>query len=372
MRFRHWVIAGAMAGAASCTSAELITPTEPTVQQGGSASGLTAPVPEGPAAAAEVTTLRPTLTVRNGTSPEPGVRTYEFQVSDSSSFASTTQASVFAVVASRNLIPEGANGVTSYTVDVDLQPTTRFFWRARMSQGLANSDWSVPRDFTTKVTGYNIPGELYDPLAEGSTVGERNGSTEFVTGRGLRVNNSNSWVRYRLPQVLPAGEFSVEVEGLRPNGPGDKMKVISMNDASADLITSPFQMSAQYRGSPGNPDNAIAFKMLFGSEAFKLEPDFGQRSAGVRLLDPSRWYLWKVTWSNGIRLTVQEGIGGPVIYDLSQTTAGTYNPSQQFAFLGANNGPLGAEVGSWPGVTYRNLWLSNKPRPASLGSALKR
>jgi hypothetical protein len=30
----------------------------------------------------------------------------------------------------------------------------------------------------------------------------------------------------------------------------------------------------------------------------------------------------------------------------------------------------GSETGSWPMATYRNVWIANKARPASLGSAM--
>ena len=43
---------------------------------------LTAPALEAPSADEQLTTLRPTLTVKNGTSDQAGSRTYEFQISD--------------------------------------------------------------------------------------------------------------------------------------------------------------------------------------------------------------------------------------------------------------------------------------------------
>ena len=123
---------------------------------------------------------------------------------------------------------------------------------------------------------------------------------------------------------------------------------------------------------PGNPDHAFSFKALFGDEDFKLEPDLARRIASVRLLDPSRTYFWKATWGTGIHLTVQEDrMGGTTIYDYGVTSpGGSYNPAPHYAYLGANNGPFGEEDGSWPGVTYRHLWIGSGPRPSSLGSAL--
>jgi hypothetical protein len=115
-----------------------------------------------------------------------------------------------------------------------------------------------------------------------------------------------------------------------------------------------------------------------GDPLLKLEPDFGQRAAGVHLLNPARAYFWKATWSDRIQLTVRDGgVTGPVFYDLTVKLSDVvpevktnYNPSPHFAYLGANNQPFGEEEGSFPGATYRNVWIGRGARPASLGSAL--
>jgi hypothetical protein len=54
----------------------------------------------------------------------------------------------------------------------------------------------------------------------------------------------------------------------------------------------------------------------------------------------------------------------------SQSSRASYNPNPHFAYLGANNAPFGVEEGSWPGAIFRNVWIGNRPRPDSLGSAL--
>lgn len=47
---------------------------------------LTAPSADSPSQDEQLDTLRPTLTVKNGTSDQTGSRTYEFQISDSVDF----------------------------------------------------------------------------------------------------------------------------------------------------------------------------------------------------------------------------------------------------------------------------------------------
>jgi hypothetical protein len=328
-----------------------------------------APLPAAPAEAEQLTTLRPTLRVTNA-SGGSGARTYEFQISDRSDFTASTGSSYYAVSVGRSGVAEGGGGSTSFTPDQDLQPATRFYWRARVAQGTSTSDWSAVRTLKTHIVGYSRAGELYDPLVNSETVGTRAGSTTFVAGRGIRLNAQSAFVMYLLGQTISAGEFSVDVEGLAPNAAGAKLKIMAMADDPGDWATSDQLMSAQYRGTPGNPDNCIAFKILFGGELFKLEPDLNQRAAAQVALSPTRTYHWKATWSNEFRLVVQDGgSGGTTIYNLGfPSGGGVYAPSPHYAFLGAN--VLSVEEGSYPNATIRNVWIGNKPRPASIGSAL--
>ena len=375
MSTRSFVIAAAAAAAAAAACAKNNSPAAPSSP----ASAIAAPAPQAPADAAAVASFRPTLIVQNAAAGVPGTHLYEFQVSDRSDFASTGSTGAFPVVADRTGVAEGTAGTTSFTPDFDFQPATRLYWHARVVAGSAASDWSAARSFTTPVAGYSRAGELYDPLTNGTTVGVPVGSTTFVPGSGVRLNDGNAYVRYQLQQPLSSGEFSMEIEGLHPNGPGPKLKVFSMSDGTGDVYRSQYLLVAQYRGAGGNPDNCIAFKALLGDPAYKLEPDFGARAAAVMSLDPSHAYFWKGTWNNFFRLVVQDGIGGRTLYDQSLSLsdigfspfAATYNPNPHFAYLGANNGPFKEEDGSFPGTTYRNVWIGRSARPASLGSALR-
>jgi len=366
-------------GGSSESKTVQLTPTSPSSQSGGS-SALTAPVSDSPAENTQLATLRPTLTVRNSTSSgSGGARVYEFQISDNANFAATGGASsaYYAVTVSRTGVPEDPGGKTSFTVDADLQPATKMYWRARTSQGGVASAWSATASFKTQIVGYNKPGELFDPLTAGATVGERVGATTFAGEKGIRLDSSSSYVRYRLPQTITSGEFSMEVEGLRPNIPVaaglvNKPKIFGMQDGDGDYTTNNWRIDGQYRGLEGNPANCIQFRAMFGGgDQFKIEPDTGVRYQMVFLLDPSKAYFWKGTWSNGFRLEVSEGVNGPKFYDQSLPVGNTYNPPRHVAYLGAPVGS-GGEMAVIVGATYRNVWVSSRPRPASLGSALAR
>jgi hypothetical protein len=347
--------------AAACSS------DSPSGPSGSGDPQISAPALESPADDFLLDTLRPTLTVRNSTSSS-GARVYEFQVADNQAFAP--------MAASRTGVAEGSGGTTSFTPDQELQSSTRMYWRARAVQGSNVSAWSSTGRFRTKLVGFNRAGELYDPLIHGETIGLREGPTTFVAGKGLKIDAETSYLRYQLAQTLPTGEFSVEVEGLYPNGPGQKLKIFSMMDGTGDLISSNYQASVQYRGINGNPDNCISFKAVWGDDDVRLEPDISHRTANIKALSPTQTYLWQANWTpTTFRLLIREGgAGGPVIYDHTITApanTGPYAPSPHFAYLGANSKVFDTETGSWPGAIYRNVWIGATSRPATLGSALR-
>ncbi len=317
-------------------------------------SGLTAPAIDSPSDDQQLDTLRPTLTVRNGSGGN-GVRTYDFQLSENSDFAP--------VAAGKLSVPENSGGKTSVTVDTDLNPSSRYYWRVRMVEGGSATSWTSSK-FKTKVGGYNRPGELVDILSDGFTVGERFGSTTFVAGKGIRIDNLNSYVRYQLPQTVSSGEFSMEVEGLAPGGAKPKQAVFSMAQGLGAVNGNPYEVFAQYRGAPGNPDNCATFKAVMGGVPIELNSS--QRANNVISLNPGTVYFWQGTWTpTSFRLVVRAGgVNGSVVIDSGLSGGASYSPNPHVAYIGINSGD-----GSFPGMVVRNVWLGSKPRPASLGSA---
>ncbi|MGH8637014.1 MAG: hypothetical protein ACREUZ_07760, partial [Burkholderiales bacterium] len=282
---RTWTsvsVATALAAAVAlgACSEDKASPTAPAP----AAPAISAPALDAPAADTQLDTLRPTLTVRNATSDQAGARTYEFQISDSTEFTAARTSNVvgYAATVSATAVAEGANGSTSWTPSDDLQPTTVFRWRARAIQGSATGPWSEVGTFRSKLVGFNRAGELYDPLIHGETVGQIVGSATFVPGKGLQLNNGQSHVRYLLPQTISSGEFSMDVEGLRGNGPGDKAKVFGMQQGLSDFITNDYRVDIQYRGTAGFPPNAIQWRVIYGDADdldVRYEPDTAKRMA---------------------------------------------------------------------------------------------
>lgn len=342
------------------------------------AANLTAPALASPADGEQLDTLRPALTVRNATADQSGTRTYEFQISDNTGFTAVTTSHVvgFAATVGKTGVPEGSNGTTSFTPEQDLQPTTVFYWRARAVQGTSTSAWSPTGRFKSRLVGFLRAGELYDPLIHGETVGERVGATTFIPGKGLQIDNGTSYVKYLLPENVSNGEFSMDVEGLRANGPGDKAKVFGMQEGLTDFVTNRYRVDIQYRGTTGVPPNCIQWRVLYGDAddlSVRYEPSTAKRFASVFLLNPTTTYNWRATWGSDFRLVVREGgLSGSTLYDHGlPTPKGRYVPNPHYAYLGAPVGRSGIESGSIAGAIYRNVWLGNRPRPESLGSALQ-
>ncbi|HET7695535.1 MAG TPA: hypothetical protein VFK57_07500 [Vicinamibacterales bacterium] len=366
--------------AVACGGSKNSTPTTPTPV----AATLTAPKLEAPLANEQLDTLRPTLTVQNVTSDQPtGTRTYEFQISDTAQFTAATTQSVngFDATVGKTGVPEGGGGKTSFAVDADLQPTTIFYWRARAVQGTATGPWSDTFQFKSKLVGFNRAGELYDPLIHGETIGTIVGSASFIPGKGLRLNDGVSHVRYLLASTVSSGEFSMDVEGLRANGPGDKAKVFGMQEGQTDFITNRYRVDIQYRGVLGFPPNAITFRALYGDGDDldkRYEPDTATRMRSVYNLNPANVYYWRANWGAEFRLIVKDGgvgttgINGNTIYNIGMPSLkGTYTPSTHYAYLGAPVGRSGTESASIGGAVYRNVYIGSKPRPETLGSAIR-
>src|SRR5204863_2176399 len=284
-------------------------------------------------------------TVQNVTSDQQsGTRTYEFQISDSTAFTSATIQKIagFNALVGKTGVAEGGNGKTSYTPDADLQPTTMFYWRARAVQGTSTGPWSETFQFKSKLVGFNVAGQLYNPLIFGETVGTIVGSASFLPGKGIQLNNGQSYVKYLLPATITSGEFSMDVEGLRANGAGDKAKVFGMQEGQDDFITNRYRVDIQYRGVNGVPPNAITFRALYGSAddlSRRYEPDTTTRFASVFPLNPANTYYWRATWGSEFRVVVKDGgsnvsgIDGAQFYNVGiASLKGSYAPNPHYCY----------------------------------------
>jgi hypothetical protein len=357
--FLTFVCAFAVLGA-SCGKDSPSAPSQPSVVT------LSTPSIESPGTDEQLDTVRPTLKVRNGTSNVPsGARMYEFQLSTEDSFSN---------VALTRSIAESAAGMTSFAVDQDLQPTTRYYWRVRVSQGSTNSSWAAGT-FKTRLVGYNRAGALYDPLVNSETVGRISGNITWMPGQGVRMNDQWAYVVYDIPQVFSSGEISLEATGLGLGGSPGKGRVFSILDRLGTMSSAAkYSINVQYRGVGGAPDNAIAWKAILGDNNNSVEPDTAERYGAVVILDPTKVYLFQAIWTpTSVRVVVKESNGGPTVYDHTEYAHSptNWNPAAMYAFIGTNNASYTGFDGTREGMIVRNLWVGATPRPGALGSALQ-
>jgi hypothetical protein len=323
----------------------------------GSTLKTTAPTPTSPVSDAQLTDS-PTLTTnpaafKFGTG---GALQYRFEVYND---------------ANVKVVDSGLQASAAYRVTTQLDFKKRHTWRVRAELNGMVGPWSAIASFVTSEGGYLRGNSAYDPLVNGVTVGQIAGPVTFLTNQGARLEAVNSYIQYNLPQTLNAGEFSMEVSGLRANAPGDKTKVFSMSTNSPDFITDPYRVDIQYRGTSGFPPNSVQFRVLYGSAtdlSVRYEPDTAVRLVSVFNLVATQVYFWKFTWGQGeVRLVIQEGgakDNGRVLYNRAVTTPrGNYNPVPHLAYLGAPTGRSGGESASIPGTIYRNVYIGPGPRP---------
>jgi len=353
--------------AAACSDDKPATPTQPTVQTP-VAPTLTAPAADTPDDDQQLDTLQPSLRIVNATSNQTGAKTYEFQISDDSNFSAASASSyagTFKVIASKTGVSEDPSGKTTFQVTDDLQPTTRFYWRARVHQGSTDGPWSSTRSFKTQVQGYNRPGELFDPLTNGLTVGALVGSVTLTPGRGATINTNDSHIRYILAQTLTAGEFSLEVTGVANDSTGDKTKIMAMYDGNGDITTSNWRCTVEKRDG-----GIVAWRFIAGAPG-AAQIDTGPDQRLPVGFNPGVTFGWKATWGGGFRVQVKAGgLNGNTVYDQGAGLGAVYAPNPHMAFLGSPIGRAGPGDASTPGATYTNVWIGNHARPTSLGSAL--
>jgi len=330
----------------------------------GSTLKATAPTLQSPANGAKLPQFQPVVLVAgNSTTPcATGVPlSYRFEVS------TTTGGVVESALV-------GAGGAAaSRTVAALLNSQQTYQWRARAEYLAYFGPWSGYQTFVAPANdGYIKATELFDPLTNGKTVGTIGGSgnVTFVPNQGLRMNDPLAYVIYQMPQTFSSGEMSVEVTGLAPDGEPGKARIISMLDRPSSLASSSkYSFNLQYRGAGGAPNNCITWKAVLGDNAHSVEPP--NRFNNIFTLDPSTVYLWQGFWTpTSFRVVVRQGgVTGPVVYEEKvDATSGTtnWNPEVMYPFLGTNNGTFVDNDGTRVGMTLKNLWVGNTPRPATL------
>lgn len=283
---------------------------------------------------------------------------YEFEI-----YRGTTRVYTSGVTGGAGSGPDNVLHAVSAALEFDQQHT----WRVRAVMAGAFGPWSSSATFRAPAGGYIRDNELFDPLVNGRTVGNMIGA-QFVAGQGVELLSHGSRVTYELPTNLQEGEFSVMVTGFDEGSPGDKTKIMSMQEGGGDITTNDYRVTIEKRGRLYPTPGAVTFRIITG-DANDHGRIFDGFRTGVAFSD-ERWYFWKFTWRLGSAgLEVREDSPrGRVIYANSVGTGSRpYRPVPHVIHLGAPTGRAGEQDASIPGAIYKNVWVSSRPRPAFPG-----
>jgi hypothetical protein len=358
----------ALALFASCKVEQQLLPTGPTGSDSAQGTGsvgststfgasgsqqLTAPIIADPLSGSTVSETQPELRVLNSARSGDlvGPAAYLFQVSADTTFAS--------LEAQSSLVPEEADGSTSWSVDRALAQG-RHFWRVRTRVGTTDSSFSATADFTvgasSTTSGTPTPNPnptptptpspptggtiLSDPLTGGS-MGEVSGGT--FTSRGWRVDDPGNYIRYEVPP-LDQGWVEFDTTGLREINPSpDEFMLFGMWDPSAGPYReNPFRVHLQ-KLHP-NPHNPPYLRMRWISNG-------EQHDEGSNFYDwnPNQNYHWRIEWGpNGDSQLARVLLDGQLMIRVSYRRP--YEPNVHFIELG-----IGERGETVTGVIYSNF-----------------
>jgi len=283
---------------------------------------------------------------------------YEFEIRNSS--GST------AVCPSTTVAGGSGSTVQAAPTNCNLEFEQQYSWRARAIFAGAAGPWSANSTFRAPAGGYIRGNEIMDPLTNGKTAGMISGPTQFIPGTGIQLLDHTSFVTYPLQQNLQEGEISMMILNGDEGNPGDKSKVFAMQEGPDinDITTDDYRMTAELRGRNYGAPGSVTFRIICG-DGVSRDAERDQVN-----FNSSIWYFWRFTWRVGTaRLEVKEnGPNGRTVFDHTTGTGGhPYRPEPHLVHLGSPAGRGGLLDATMPGIIIKNLWVSNRPRPAFPG-----
>lgn len=251
----------------------------------------------------------------------------------------------------------------SDTVATPLNFGQRYTWHVRATLSGAFGPWSSEASFIAPAGGYNVAGELYDPLINGRTLGTVNGHVDFLPGVGLRLNENGAYVAYDLPATIEGGEISAVITNLCScsGQPGIKTKVFSMSQGYDNMTTNDRRFTVEKRS--GSDKGVVAWRFITRQTQIDTE---GAERVFVNF-DPTHNYFWRAAYGNGFfNLTIDDLTSGGRVYDFGKPYAGSYNPTPHTAFIGSPDSTSGRESQTVVNMIIRQFWISSRPRPAGI------
>ncbi len=227
------------------------TPVSPSVTENGSGNAgpdgstlkATAPTAVSPVNGEQPDALTLVANKSQGKFDKSLALSYQFQIS--------TNSGTIVPECTQTVTPTDSGSTVSYTPSCPLEFDQPHKWKVRARIGDNVGPWSADASFKTPTGGYIRGNEVFDPLTNGKTAGDLNGPTQFIPGEGLKLVDHNSFVRYRIPTNLQAGEFSMMIKGADEGSEGDKSKVFAMQEGpdEGDITDDDYRFTAELRGS---------------------------------------------------------------------------------------------------------------------------
>lgn len=356
-RFPIAIALGVLALATACSDSKSSSPVAPSTPPAAA---------DGADAAADGSTLK--VTAPTLVSPANASRLEDFEITlrlnpATARFVSGSVplAYRFELIRGGQTVDSFRGAVTQWAPTHSFESDTEYSWRARAEQGTSFGPWSATWTFRTpeQPRGYNIPGELYDPLYTGDTVGTIFGSADFVPGVGIRLNDFTSNVEYVLPETIREGEISMLVTNTPANTEGGKTKIMSMREGRSDITTNDRRFTIEKRG---DPPGTVAFRIITRDSQEETQ---GAERVQRNFL-ANKWYLWRASYRGGrFQLEIfEDGAGGDRIYSFGKNFEGFYDPNPHLAYIGSPVGRGGPADATIPGMIAKQVWISNRPRPA--------
>lgn len=317
-------------------------------------NGVSTPTIASPLPGASFADTQPSLTVTNASAVDGATLTYEFQVATDDGFTT--------VVAQVGRYQAGG-GLTSWQVTPPLSGGT-YFWRARAVGPSGPGPYTPISDFTIRSGSDPAPapspspspspapnpgvGEIFDPLTNGSSVGQQAGGR--FRSQGWQVTARGDYIRYVVP-TLANGFVEWENLGLTPRNPQrDLYTLMGMWDPSRGAYRdNPFRVHVRKLDDQGHNPPYIRLRFIANGDQHDPGGDFDFRE-----WDPGRAYRWRLEWgSTGSGNAARLFLDGRQI---ARTSYGpTYNPRQHWIEMGVEE-----RAESIVGVIYRNVRIGRQ------------
>jgi hypothetical protein len=279
---------------------------------------LSAPTAVSPVAIVQLDTLHPKLQIKNAvmTGTIAGSITYRFEWSEVDTFPADSRTGF------QDSVAQDGSGTTTFEIDATLKANFILFWRARATNGTITSDWSKMESFRTQNKGYQVGQTIFDPLTDGTTIGQRQGG-HFVVGPngGWQTDSVFDGLDYSIPTCVSCRvEFDVTNFGKKEGEPFQKdLKWLTMGDGGAfpsfgAFRDHPWKMHLEQRA-----DNDTGLKLIWRNGAAgdgNPGDHTGKVDGGINWTG-SQVYHFVFDWTPGNfivmvdgRIVFEDGLGG--------------------------------------------------------------